>query len=124
MTGTLPPLVRLAADAAGDGAPVEASKVEAGAPVATVANQYSDAGARFHCGVWSSTPGRWRVSYTEHEFCHLLEGRVRLVGADGTAAEFGPGDAWVIPSGWRGTWETLEAARKYYVIYEGAAVEG
>jgi uncharacterized cupin superfamily protein len=41
-----------------------------------------------------------------------------LVAADGTAREFGPGDAWVIPSGWRGTWETLEPARKHYVIYE------
>jgi uncharacterized cupin superfamily protein len=119
MTTPAPMLVRFTAGAPAESAPVDAAKVEAGSPVATVANHYSDAGARFHCGVWSSTPGRWRVSYTEHEFCHLLEGRVRLTAEDGTATDFGPGDAWVIPSGWRGTWETLESARKYYAIYEG-----
>lgn len=115
-----PPIVALGDPVPSDAAPVDPAKVEAGAPVATVANHYSDPGGRFHCGTWSSTPGRWRVHYTEHEFCHLLEGRVRLVAADGTAREFRAGDAWVIPSGWHGTWETLEAARKYYAIYEAA----
>jgi uncharacterized cupin superfamily protein len=115
---SIPPLVDLRTQVAGDVAPVDRTKVEVGAPIATVANHYSDTGGRFHCGIWSSTPGRWRVTYSEHEFCHLLAGRVRLVAADGTARDFGPGDAWVIPSGWRGTWETLEPARKYYAIYE------
>jgi uncharacterized cupin superfamily protein len=114
----LPPLVDFRGPAAPESAPVDAAKVEAGTPVTTVANRYSDGGGRFHCGVWGSSPGRWRVSYTEHEFCHLLEGRVRLCGEDGSVAEFSAGDAWVIPSGWRGTWETLETARKYYAIYE------
>jgi uncharacterized cupin superfamily protein len=115
----VPSLVDFRRPAAEERAPVEAAKVESGAPVAGVANRYSDAGAKFHCGTWSSTPGRWRVAYVEHEFCHLLEGRVRLVADDGTATEFRAGDAWVIPSGWRGTWETLEPARKHYAIYEG-----
>lgn len=103
---------------AAESAPVEPAKVLAGEPVATIANHYSDPGAKFHCGTWSSTPGRWRVAYTEHEFCHLLEGRVRLCGDDGSVREFVAGDTWVIPSGFTGTWETLEPARKHYVIYE------
>jgi uncharacterized cupin superfamily protein len=115
----VPSLVDLRRDLAADESPIDPSKLEAGAPVQRIANHYSDAGAKFHCGVWSSTAGRWRVRYTEHEFCHLLEGRVRLVDAAGHAREFAPGDTWVIPSGWHGTWETLEPARKYYVIYEG-----
>jgi uncharacterized protein len=118
-TSPIPALVDLRGRADAEHASVDPAKVEAGTPVTGVANHYSDAGGRFHCGVWSSTPGRWRVSYTEHEFCHLLEGRVRLAAADGTAREFTAGDTWVIPSGWRGTWETLEPARKYYAIYEG-----
>ncbi|MCZ8129989.1 MAG: cupin domain-containing protein [Steroidobacteraceae bacterium] len=118
----VPALVVLGPGAAAESAPVDPARVLGGAPVTTVANAYSDAGARFHCGTWSSTPGAWRVSYTEHEFCHLLEGRVRLVADDGTAREFAAGDAWVIPAGFRGTWETLEPARKYYAIYE--AVDG
>jgi uncharacterized cupin superfamily protein len=114
----LPPLATFDASVPSETADVPPDRVLAGAPRTTVLNHYSDAGGRFHCGVWSSTPGRWRVSYTENEFCHLLEGRVRLVADDGTAREFGPGDAWVIPSGWRGTWETIESARKHYAIYE------
>jgi uncharacterized cupin superfamily protein len=114
----VPALVELRGATASDYSPVDADRVESGTPVTAVANRYSDAGGRFHCGVWSSTPGRWRVTYTEHEFCHLLEGRVRLVADDGTARDYRAGDAWVIPSGWRGTWETLEPARKYYAIYE------
>ena len=99
-------------------APFDAAKVLAGTPRATVDNRYSDPTQQFHCGIWASSAGRWRVSYTEHEFCHLLEGRVRLVASDGTAAEFGPGDAFVVPAGFAGTWETLEPARKYYAIFE------
>jgi uncharacterized cupin superfamily protein len=119
MTDTpLPPLATFDASVATDTADVPADRVLDGQPRTTVQNHYSDATGRFHCGVWSSTPGRWRVSYTENEFCQLLAGRVRLVGDDGTTREFRPGDTWVIPSGWRGTWETVEAARKYYAIYE------
>jgi len=107
------------------GAPVEApfepAKLLAGAPRATVDNRYSDPSQQFHCGTWASTPGRWKVRYTEHEFCYLLSGRVRLVSSDGVAVEFGPGDAFVVPAGFSGTWETLESARKHYAIFEKGA---
>lgn len=99
-------------------APFDPAKLLAGAPRATVDNRYSDPSQQFHCGTWASTPGRWKVSYTEHEFCYLLEGRVRLVSSDGVAVEFGPGDAFVVPAGFSGTWETLESARKHYAIFE------
>ena len=105
--------------AAADATP-DAAKILAGAPRATVDNRYSDPSQQFHCGVWASTPGRWQVSYSEHEFCYLLEGRVRLVASDGVAVEFGAGDAFVVPAGFTGTWETLEAARKHYAIFERA----
>ena len=98
--------------------PVDPAKLLAGAPRTTVDNRYSDPSLQFHCGIWTSTPGRWRVDYTEHEFCILLEGRVRLVASDGVAREFGPGDAFVVPAGFSGTWETVERARKYYAIFE------
>ena len=45
-----------------------------------VANAYSDAGNRFHCGVWEGGVGHWRVQYTEHEFCHLLSGQLDVEG--------------------------------------------
>jgi uncharacterized protein len=98
--------------------PIDPAKLLAGTPQTTVDNRYSDETERFHAGTWASTPGRWRVRYTEHEFCVLLEGRVRLVSDDGVACEFGPGDAFVVPAGFIGTWETIERARKHYAIFE------
>jgi len=96
----------------------DADKVISGAPRTGVANRYADSSGQFFAGDWSSTVGKWRVAYSEHEFCHLLEGRVVLTSDTGERWDFGPGDAWVIPAGFRGTWETLEPARKRYAIFE------
>jgi len=97
---------------------VPADRVLEGTPVTRVANHYSDDSGQFFAGTWGSSVGRWRVSYSEHEFCHLLEGRVALTSEDGRRWEFAAGDAWVIPAGFTGTWETLEPARKRYAIFE------
>lgn len=102
-----------------ESAPAEDKRL-AGDPRCAVANRYADASGQFFAGDWSSTVGKWRVEYTEHEFCQLVEGRVSLVSDDGQAWRFGPGDAWVIPAGFKGTWETLEPARKRYAIFERA----
>src|SRR5688500_17148495 len=71
-------------------------------------NLFSDAGGRFHTGIWRSGRGAWRVSYTENELCVLTEGRVRLSDDAGHSWTFGPGDAFVVPSGFSGLWETVE----------------
>jgi uncharacterized protein len=92
-----------------------------GQPRQEVRNHYSDPTGQFHAGVWSSTPGKWRVSYTEHEFCRMAAGRVILTADDGAVQHFGAGDAFVIPAGFSGTWETVEAAVKHYVIFEPKA---
>ena len=92
-----------------------------GAPRTRVSNHYEDEGGEFFVGTWASTPGKWRVSYSEHEFCHLLEGRVTLTSDNGREWRFGPGDTWVIPAGFSGTWETVEAARKRYAMSERGA---
>jgi len=44
-----------------------ADRLLAGNPEHTTRNYFSDSGGRFFCGVWESTPGRWRISYTENE---------------------------------------------------------
>jgi uncharacterized cupin superfamily protein len=117
---TMPRLTDFRGAAAPTDVPFDAAKLISGSPKATVDNRYSDPSQQFHCGIWASTPGKWRVSYSEHEFCHLLEGRVRLTGEDGQSVEFRAGDAFVVPAGFVGTWETVEAARKYYALYEPA----
>ena len=100
-------------------APVAADRLVAGQPTQAVGNAYSSQDERFHCGVWEGDVGAWRVHYTEHEFCHLLSGRVRLrddAGDEVVVLE--AGQSFVVPAGFSGTWEVLEAARKLYAIYE------
>jgi len=93
----------------------------AGDPQTTTRNYFSDSGGRFFCGIWESTPGRWRVRYTENEFCHITRGRIRIADASGQQWTFKAGDSFVIPAGFVGTWETIEPTAKLYVIYEPAA---
>jgi hypothetical protein len=89
-------------------------KVLAGDPVHTTWNAEEDAG--LYCGIWQSTPGKWRIAYDEWEYCRILEGRSVITGADGTSLTVGPGDSFVIRPGFEGTWEVLETTRKDYVI--------
>jgi uncharacterized cupin superfamily protein len=98
-----------------------ADQLLAGEPETTTRNYFSDAGGRFFAGVWESTPGRWRVRYSENEFCHLTRGRIRIADASGRQWTFKAGDSFVIPAGFAGTWEVIEPTAKLYVIYEPAA---
>ncbi len=98
--------------------PVAADRLLSGHPSQAAANAYSAPDQRFHCGVWEGEAGQWRVRYTEHEFCHLLRGRVRLRGDDGSDVLLEAGQSFVVPAGFTGTWEVLETARKLYAIYE------
>jgi hypothetical protein len=117
---SLPPIIDFSEPMAGEESAPAADRVVQGTPRTIVVNRYADPTARFFAGDWSSSVGKWRVAYSEHEFCHLLEGRVVLTSDTGVSWAFGPGDAWVIPAGFSGTWETVEPARKRYAIFEAA----
>jgi len=69
-----------------------------------------------YCGLWQSTPGTWRVSYGEWEYCHILQGISVLTDADDTAETFRAGDSFVIRPGFVGTWCVVETTLKEYVI--------
>lgn len=117
----MPRIVAIPHTAAGaERSPVAAERLIAGQPTQAVANAYSEPGEAFHCGVWEGDAGAWRVRYTEHEFCHMLAGKVRIVGDDGTETIVAAGDSFVIPAGFGGIWEVLEPARKLYAVYEPA----
>ena len=92
------------------------SRVLEGDPVTRSQNLYTSADERFFAGIWESTPGKWRVRYEEEEFCVILSGRIVLTDESGAAERFGPGDAFIIPAGFSGIWETVEAVRKLYAI--------
>jgi uncharacterized cupin superfamily protein len=67
-------------------------------------------------GVWRARAGTLRIdAYPFDEFCVVLEGRCTLTPEGGTARHFGPGEAFVVRQGFRGTWAMPEGLRKFYV---------
>ena len=101
--------------------PIADEKLISGTPSSGLRPAFDDEAAGFWSGVWASGVGSWRVAYDEIELCVLLEGRVRLSEDGGTAREFGPGEAFVIPRGFVGVWETIEPCRKIYAIVSAPA---
>jgi hypothetical protein len=70
-----------------------------------------------YCGIWESTPGKWRISYEEWEYCRILSGRSVITDeTTGEAHEVRAGDSFILRPGFRGTWEVIETTRKDYVI--------
>lgn len=109
---------------AGEEYQLPAGKLIQGNPTQTVWLHYADASGKFVSGVWLSEPGKWRVSYSEDEFCHMLEGRSILSEDGGAPVVVVAGDSFVIPRGFVGTWEVVERTRKEFAIYEPGAPEG
>ena len=95
-----------------------ADRLISGDPRQQVTNYFSDATQQFHTGVWSSTRGKWRIRYSESEFCCLTRGRVVLENLAGQRWQFSAGDGFVVPAGFEGTWEVLEDCTKFYAIFE------
>ncbi|MCV6625421.1 MAG: cupin domain-containing protein [Cellvibrionaceae bacterium] len=102
----------------GETRPIKADKVIVGKPIEQVHNLYTNNDENFFCGVWSSDSGKWRVQYQEDEFCYLIDGEAILTDAQGNSERLNAGDAFVIPAGFEGSWETLGKATKFYAIYE------
>ena len=119
---SVPSIVSFAAGKAEISASRPASeRLLAGNPEHTARNFFSDSTGQMFCGVWESTPGRWRVTYTENEFCHLTAGEVRIESDDGQSWQFKAGDSFVIPAGFSGSWHVTRPLSKLYVIFEAAS---
>jgi uncharacterized cupin superfamily protein len=93
-------------------------KLLQGNPRQTVWMHYTDPSGRFMAGTWHSERGRWKILYTEEEYCQMLEGRSVITDQAGTQLTVCAGEEFVIPAGFSGTWEVLEPTRKRFVIYE------
>jgi uncharacterized cupin superfamily protein len=91
-------------------------RVISGAPEGEVRNGYESSDGNKLAGEWSCSKGAWRVSYSEWEYCYILQGRVRLTGDDGKVVEAGAGDNLVIEPGYEGIWENITPVKKLYVI--------
>jgi uncharacterized cupin superfamily protein len=99
-----------------------ADRLIAGKPVTRVSNYFTDSSQQFFAGRWSASRGKWRVRYTENELCVMTAGRVVIESDSGERNTFVPGDAFVVPAGFSGTWEVLEDCSKIYGIFERATL--
>lgn len=100
---------------------VPPEKLIAGDPLQTLTPGFTSPCGRFSTGIWESTPGRWRVAYTEAEYCEILAGTSVITDEEGNAKTLRAGHRFVIPPGFRGTWEVVERTRKIFVAYEAGA---
>ena len=111
-------IVRLDGTLATEVSEPPADRLIAGAPQLQLANYFTDTSQQFFAGRWAATRGKWRVRYTENELCVLTAGRVVIESVSGERLSFGPGDAFVIPAGFSGTWEVIDDCAKIYAIFE------
>jgi uncharacterized protein len=92
----------------------DAHRLVGGDPVHTTWN-IEDADG-LYCGLWQSTPGAWKISYSEWEYVRILQGVSVLTDAEGRKVRLVAGDSWIIRPGFEGIWEVLETTLKHYVI--------
>lgn len=68
--------------------------------------------------LWGSEAGALKAgNYPLDEFVYVLEGDLVTVDADGARHEFHPGDAFIIPKGWAGTWDMKTRFKKIIVNF-------
>lgn len=93
-------------------------KLISGNPAQAVENHFSSPCDQFHCGVWESEKGSWKVNYTESEYCEILAGSSVITDENGNTMTVNAGSRFVIPAGFSGTWEVLDSCKKIYVMFE------
>jgi uncharacterized cupin superfamily protein len=90
------------------------ARVLSGDPVFTTWNHEDSDGLL--CGLWRATPGRWRISYDEWEYCRIISGLSVITQDDGPPLTLRPGASLILRPGFTGTWEVMETTVKDYVI--------
>jgi uncharacterized cupin superfamily protein len=96
------------------GAPAP-DKVISGQPTFRTWN-FEEADGGIYAGIWEATPGKWRISYDEWEYFHILSGHSIVTEEGGEAVHLRTGDRMILRPGFKGSWEVLETTRKDYVI--------
>lgn len=96
------------------GAPA-ADRLISGNPEFTTWN-LEEADGGLYAGLWQSTPGKWRISYDEWEYFHILSGLSVITEDGGRPITLKAGDSFILRPGFKGTWEVVETTLKDYVI--------
>lgn len=97
-----------------EGAPAPERLIEGEPRFRTWNLEEADGGV--YAGIWESTPGKWRISYDEWEYFHMLEGYSIITPYDGEPVHLRAGDRLILRPGFNGTWEVVETTLKDYVI--------
>jgi uncharacterized cupin superfamily protein len=81
---------------------------------------FERADGKVSTGIWSGTAGAWRIDFREgqFEFFHVLSGIGAIVPDEGERKPFGPGDAVMVPEGFRGVFEVTEKVTKQYMFVQ------
>jgi len=112
---------RAAAEVA-DFEPMNPAIVIGGTPVVFNHQQFTNDTEQFTTGFWESTPRTTRFyDHPVDEYCFIISGSVVITDENSNAETFKPGEGFVIPRGFKGTWNMPETVRKYYVIFAPSA---
>ncbi len=88
-------------------------------PKETIHTPFTNAQGNVTAGVWECSPCLETFErYGVDEICTVLSGSVTVTGEDGNAQTFGPGDSFVMPQDFKGTWHITETLKKFYMIAE------
>jgi uncharacterized protein len=93
-------------------------RLQTGNPRRETWTLYESADGHMSSGIWACEPGRWRIEFPEckDEYFFVIEGRLRLHDQAGHWEEITAGQAAVIPGGFVGSFEVLEAVTKHFVV--------
>jgi uncharacterized cupin superfamily protein len=88
------------------------------APVEAVKELYESSPTGLHIGVWAGGPGVLHLTdYPYDEYCFLQEGTLVVTNSSGAVETFRKGDSFVIPKGFKGTWDMKTRMRKQWAVY-------
>lgn len=90
--------------------------VTEGAPTMSTAVQHKTEDGKTVSGTWQASVGTYHATYTDYEFVHMISGRIIITQDGGEPVEVGPGDAFVVEAGFKGTWQILEPVVKHFVF--------
>ncbi|MBQ0131897.1 MAG: cupin domain-containing protein [Comamonas sp.] len=113
----LPTLVRIETQDLTQATPGQPSRPLYGNTQYRTLESFSAQHGQLSSGVWEATAGAFRSNCAGYvEFCHIVEGRCRVVDPDGKSHSFGAGDSFVLPEGFTGHWEVDERVKKVFFI--------
>lgn len=69
-------------------------------------------------GIWESTPGKWKYTSPQWEYCRILSGKTVIVEGNGKSRTVKAGDSFLLKPGVSCTWEVIETTRKEFVSYD------